>query len=178
LVGESQHGQMCLSIGLDRGRCPPVQIWAWCFTHRSQVVPIGWTWAALCQPTRGLGRDGNFLAGTKTKKLEDVGSPRWGPRWCQLLAILCVTLSLAMFALAGADLASGFCLRILSLGRPTPIMGPVLDMVVVSYVVVAGEKCEESGRSVNMGLLCPLLRLVRAYCFASSVVTPWGYKSK
>jgi hypothetical protein len=28
-----------------------------------------------------------------------------------------------------------------------------------------------------MGLLCPLLRLVRAYRF-TSVVTPWGYKSR
>jgi hypothetical protein len=30
------------------------------------------------------------------------------------------------------------------------------------------------GRHVNMGLL----HLVRACCFASSVVTPWGYKSE
>jgi hypothetical protein len=29
-----------------------------------------------------------------------------------------------------------------------------------------------------MGLLCLLLRLVRAHCFTSSVVTPWGYKSE
>jgi hypothetical protein len=29
-----------------------------------------------------------------------------------------------------------------------------------------------------MDLLCLLLRIVRAHCFASSVVTLWGYKNK
>jgi hypothetical protein len=57
---------------------------------------------------------------------------------------------------------------------PTAIMGPVLDIVVISYVVIADTVCEELGRHVNMGLLC----LVRAHCFTSSVVTPRGYKSR
>jgi hypothetical protein len=29
-----------------------------------------------------------------------------------------------------------------------------------------------------MDLLCLLLCIVRAHCFASSIVTPWGYKNK
>jgi hypothetical protein len=49
------------------------------------------------------------------------------------------------------------------------IVGLILDTA-----VVVGMMCEESGRHVNMGLLC----LARARCFASSVVTPRGYKSE
>jgi hypothetical protein len=40
-----------------------------------------------------------------------------GPRVCQLLATLCVTLSLTLFDLGGIDLTSGFCLRTLSFGN-------------------------------------------------------------
>jgi hypothetical protein len=36
----------------------------------------------------------------------------------QLLATLCVASSLALVALGGSDLSGGFCLRILSFGRP------------------------------------------------------------
>jgi hypothetical protein len=53
-----------------------------------------------------------------------------------LLAILCETLSLALFGLGGTDPASGFCLRTLSFGRPMPIVGPVLDMVAVSHIAI------------------------------------------
>jgi hypothetical protein len=60
-----------------------------------------------------------------------------------------VTLSLALFALGGVDPASGFCLRTLSFGRPTPIMGPILDTVVISCDLM-GMMCEESGRRVNI----------------------------
>jgi hypothetical protein len=41
---------------------------------------------------------------------------------CQLLATLCVALSLAMFALGGADPTGGLFLRTLSIGRPTAIV--------------------------------------------------------
>jgi hypothetical protein len=44
----------------------------------------------------------------------DVESPQWGPGWRQLLAILCVTLSLIVFALGGIDPTGKFCLRTLS----------------------------------------------------------------
>jgi hypothetical protein len=37
-----------------------------------------------------------------------------------------------------------------------------------------GTMCEEAGRRVNVGLL----RFVRAHYFASSVLTPQGYKSE
>jgi hypothetical protein len=47
-------------------------------------------------------------------------------------------------------------------------MGPILDIVLVSLVVIAGAMCVESGRRVNLGLLC----LVRFHCFAFLVVTP------
>jgi hypothetical protein len=68
--------------------------------------------------------------------------------------------------------------RTLSFLRPMAIMGLVLDIVVVFCDVVVGTMYEESGRRVNMGLLCLLLHLVRVCCFSSSVVTTWGYKSE
>jgi hypothetical protein len=48
-----------------------------------------------------------------------------------LLATLCVTLSLALFALGGADPTGGFSLRTLSFSRHTTIVGPILDTIVV-----------------------------------------------
>jgi hypothetical protein len=86
------------------------------------------------------------------------------------LATLCIALSLALFSLGGVDPTGGFCLRTLSYSRPTAIMGPILNTVVVSHTIV-GTSCEELRRRVNMGLLC----LVRARLFAS-VVIPRGYK--
>jgi hypothetical protein len=65
-----------------------------------------------------------------------------GPRVCQLLPTLCVALSLALSALGGADPTGGFFLRTLSFNRPTVIMEPVLDTVVVSRVV-EGKVCDE-----------------------------------
>jgi hypothetical protein len=65
-----------------------------------------------------------------------------GPRVCQLLATLCVTLSLALFALSGADPTGRLCLRTLSFSRPTAIMGPILDTVIVSRSI-EGVICEE-----------------------------------
>jgi hypothetical protein len=53
-----------------------------------------------------------------------------------MLATLYVALSLALFALGGADSTGGFYLRTLSFGRPMIIMGPVLDTVVISRAVV------------------------------------------
>jgi hypothetical protein len=76
------------------------------------------------------------------------------------------------------DPASRFCLRTLSFGSSTPIMGPILDTVVVSCIAIVGAMCKELGRHVNVGLLCPLLCLVRAHCFTSLVVTLRGYKSE
>jgi hypothetical protein len=65
-----------------------------------------------------------------------------GPRVCQLLGTLCVALSLALLALDGVDLTGGFCLRTRNFSRPTAIVGPVLDTVIVSHVV-EGVVCEE-----------------------------------
>jgi hypothetical protein len=90
----------------------------------------------------------------------------------QLLATICVILSLTLFALGNADPVGEFCIRTLSYSRPMTIMEPILDTVIISRVVV-GTSCEELRRRVNMGLL----RLVRAHHFASSVVTQWGYKA-
>jgi hypothetical protein len=59
------------------------------------------------------GHEGNLLARTQIQSL----------RARQLLATLCVILSLALFAQGGTDSASGFCLRTLSGSRPTTIMG-------------------------------------------------------
>jgi hypothetical protein len=62
-------------------------------------------------------------------------------------------LSLALFALGGADPAGEFCLGTLSFNRPTTIVGPILDIVVISLVAV-GMMCEELRRHVDLGLLC------------------------
>jgi hypothetical protein len=58
-----------------------------------------------------------------------------GPHVCQLLATLYVALSLALFALGGTD-------RTLSFSGPTIIVGPILDIVVVSKAV-EGVICQE-----------------------------------
>jgi hypothetical protein len=50
-------------------------------------------------------------------------------------------------------------------------MRHILDTIVVSHDVVVGVMCEELGGRVNIGLMRLLLCLVRACCFASSVVT-------
>jgi hypothetical protein len=75
-------------------------------------------------------------------KLEGARSLRWAPRKCQLLATLCVVLSLALFALGGADPTSKFCLRTLSIAGPSIIMGPIWDTLVVSHAVIAGTMYE------------------------------------
>jgi hypothetical protein len=72
--------------------------------------------------------------------------------WVAPAAItLCVILSLALFALGGTDPTIRFCLRTLSFGRPTTIVGTILDTVAISCAVVADSMCEELGRRVNMG---------------------------
>jgi hypothetical protein len=58
-----------------------------------------------------------------------------GPQVCQLLATLCVSLSLTLFAMGSGDPTGRFYLRTLSFSRPMTIMGPILDTVVVSRVV-------------------------------------------
>jgi hypothetical protein len=60
--------------------------------------------------------------------------------------------------------------------RPTTIMGPILDTVVVSCDVV-GTSCEELGWHVNMYLLCPFNVPIRVHCFASLIVTLRAYKA-
>jgi hypothetical protein len=74
------------------------------------------------------------------------------PRMCQLLATLCVTSSLALFALGGPDPTSKFHLRTLSYHRPTTIVGPVLHAVVISYNA-EGVLYEELGWRINSCLL-------------------------
>jgi hypothetical protein len=67
-----------------------------------------------------------------------------GLQMCQLLAALCVTSSLSLVTPGGSDLTGGFCLQPLALADPSAIMGPILDMVVVSCDV-EGASCEGSG---------------------------------
>jgi hypothetical protein len=52
-----------------------------------------------------------------------------------LLAIICVTLSPALFALGSTNPTGSFYLRTLSFSRPMTIMGPILDMVSISHSV-------------------------------------------
>jgi hypothetical protein len=95
---------------------------------------------------------------------------------CQLLATLCVALSLTLFTLGGANPTDRFCLRTLSYCRPMAIVGPVLDTIAISYDV-ADTSCKKLGWLVNMCLLHPFTAPVRACHFTSSVVTAWGYKA-
>jgi hypothetical protein len=81
----------------------------------------------------------------------------------QLLATLCVALSLALFARGGADLTDGFCCQTLSYSECTTIMGHILDTITVSHAVV-GTSCEVWERHVILGLL----RL-----FVSATLPPW-----
>jgi hypothetical protein len=60
----------------------------------------------------------------------------------QMLVTICVALSLALVALGSSDTTSGFRLGTLSVAGPSTIVGPVLDMVVVSCDV-EGTSCEE-----------------------------------
>jgi hypothetical protein len=90
-----------------------------------------------------------------------------------MLGSLCVTSSLA---LGGSDPTSRFHLRTLSIAGPLVIMGPILDMVVISHDV-EGASCGESRWCINSCLLPLFIALATARRFASSVVTPWGYKA-
>jgi hypothetical protein len=83
-----------------------------------------------------------------------------GPRIHQLLATLCVASSLALFALAD----------------PSAIMELILDIVVVSHNV-EGASYEESRWHANSFLLHLFTVSAKTCCFASSVVTPRGYKA-
>jgi hypothetical protein len=63
-------------------------------------------------------------------------------------ATLCVASSLALIALGSYDSTGGFRLGTLSFARPSVIMGPVLDTVVVSRDV-EGTSCKELGWHIN-----------------------------
>jgi hypothetical protein len=68
---------------------------------------------------------------------------------CQLLATSCVDLSLALFALGGSNPSGGFRLQTLSIGRPTVIVWPILDTVVIS-LSAEGMICEEQEGCLNI----------------------------
>jgi hypothetical protein len=61
----------------------------------------------------------------------------------QLLATLCVILSLTLIALGISDLTSRFHLRTLSFGRPLGNYGTYLGYELRIRAVVAGAICEE-----------------------------------
>jgi hypothetical protein len=91
--------------------------------------------------------EGNLLAGTQIRSTRMLGHLDGA------LEVPCVASSLTLFTQGCADLTGGFCLRTLSYFNPMIIMGPILDMVVVSHDVV-GASCEELGWCVNTSLLC------------------------
>jgi hypothetical protein len=93
----------------------------------------------------------------------------------QMLATLCVALSLTLVALGGSDPTGEFCLGTMSVADPSAIMGPVLDTIVVSCGV-EGTLCEELGWHVNSCLLRLFIVPPGAHGFASLVVTPRVYK--
>jgi hypothetical protein len=77
---------------------------------------------------------------------------------CQLLATPCVASSHALVALGSSNPTSGFHLSTLSIGRPTTIVRPILDIVSIS-LGVEGVVCEEQEGRVNVyiALYCILL---------------------
>jgi hypothetical protein len=64
-----------------------------------------------------------------------------------------------------SDPTGGFCLGTLSIAGPLAIMGPILDMVVISHDV-EGTLCEELGWRVNSCLVCLFIVPARARHFA------------
>jgi hypothetical protein len=112
------------------------------FNRLSRVIPIEKTLMARCQPTRRGMKETSRLG------------PRYQACGCRVLSMgpqkvpdaghpFCVALSLALFAMGGADPTGGFCLRTLSFAGPSAIMGPVWDMIVISYAIIAGAMCED-----------------------------------
>jgi hypothetical protein len=61
----------------------------------------------------------------------------------QVLATLCVALSLSLFALGGSNPTGRFYLRTMSFTGPSAIMGLVWDSVAISCVVIVGAMCKE-----------------------------------
>jgi hypothetical protein len=61
----------------------------------------------------------------------------------QLLATICVALSLTLVALDNSDPSNGFLLRSLSFIRLPTIEGPIGDTTYVSLVGTVGAICEE-----------------------------------
>jgi hypothetical protein len=94
---------------------------------------------------------------------------------CQMLATLCVVLSLALFALGGFDPTGGFRLGTMSIAGPLAILGSVLDTVAISHDV-NDTSCEELMWHVKSCLLHIFTAPARARRFASSIVTLRGYK--
>jgi hypothetical protein len=122
-------------------------------------------------PTHMERREGNLLIGTQIQSLRmsgpldgsQVAPAASHPFYCFVPCSVCS---------GGVDPTGGFYPRTLSYIRPTTIVRPILDTVDISHAVIVGTTCEESGRCVDVGLLC----LIRAHRFASSVLTSRGYK--
>jgi hypothetical protein len=126
-------------------------------------------------PSHTEEREGNLPSRTQIQTLM-MSSPSMMSWVCQLLATLCVTLSLALFALCGADPTGRFCLRTLSSSRPTTIMGGHFGY---GYRIprcrghdkrVVGEVCKHIQR--------PLLHSAKVHCLAALVVTPRDYENQ
>jgi hypothetical protein len=104
-----------LSIGPHRGRCLLGHIRTRWFQATIPGNPY-WKNQNCLMLARTKGCDKTSRSGL-IYKLEDVGSLRWAPRKCQLLATLCVIMSLALFALGSTNPTGRFCLRTLCFGR-------------------------------------------------------------
>jgi hypothetical protein len=72
-----------------------------------------------------------------------------------MLATLCVTSSLTLFALGGSYPIGGFCLGTSSFVGPLAIVGPIWDTISRSHAIAAGVMCEEWGRHVNLVYYAP-----------------------
>jgi hypothetical protein len=105
-----------------------------------------------------------------------MSGPSMGLRMCHLLATLCVASSLVLVALGGSDPISGFCLRILSFGKPLGNCGAHFG-----YSCCIPQYRARVVRGVRWHISFFLLRLfttpVEPSRLASSIATLWGNKA-
>jgi hypothetical protein len=98
------------------------------------------------------------------------------PQTRQMLATLCMALSLTLVALGGSDPTGGFHLGTLSFVGLSTIMRPILDTIAVFHDV-DGVSYEELGWCINSFILCLFTVPTKPCHFASLVVTPRCYKA-
>jgi hypothetical protein len=144
---------------------PPHQIWIGWFHASFPDLPHRKHRRLDASPQRGVKETSQTRLRYENWKSR---VPSMGLRMCQLVATPCVASSLA---LGSSDLSGGFCIRTLSIGRPTVIVLPILDMVSVS-LDEEGMICEEWGSVKAYNALHRVLQGPGAS--PPQLLIPWG----